>query len=153
MVKLRTEVTLRRRKFREMRNEFTDYRVAMRTIGKAIQKENRKNFILKGSGKYAPLSPEYAEQKARKVGNLPILVFSGRLRDSVTARMNGDSIFEVGRDSVTVGTKTPYAPFIQRGTRKMPARPFLFVTRAQERSFERIIQDFTDQKARQINGL
>lgn len=111
-------------------------------IARSLAKYNRTNFILKGYGKYAPLSAAYAEWKARKFPGRPILVRTGRLRDSVTdaTRPSKDTILVIKKDGMAHGSKVPYSGFVQDGTRKMPARPYLFWDDARVRIVQRILQ-------------
>lgn len=113
-----------------------------------IKKESRKNFILKGFGQYPPLSPEYFRRKQFLAPGAPILVgakpgsirdinsvigggISGKLKRSIVNKTS-DSIVLIGKRSVEFGTKAtskdgaPYPVYVQEGTKKMPARKFLF---------------------------
>lgn len=45
-------------------------------------------------------------------------VDTGNLRNSITHQMEGS-------DTVVIGTAVEYAPYVELGTRKMSARPFL----------------------------
>lgn len=54
-------------------------------------------------------------------------VDTGRLRNSITFEVTADG------DVVRVGTNLEYAAFQEFGTRKMPARPFLFPAFEEER--------------------
>jgi phage gpG-like protein len=92
-----------------------------------IKKFSKANFILKGSGQYAPLSPKYKLRKSTILPGRPILVLRGDLRDSVVD-VTSKSIVKISKDNAIVGTTVPYAGFIQGGTGKMPARPFLALT-------------------------
>ena len=47
-------------------------------------------------------------------------VDTGRLRSSIRATIGGDGL------SAVVGTDVEYAPFVEHGTNRMQARPFLF---------------------------
>lgn len=153
MVVVIERIEFKTKKFNLLKAEFQDFKFALEEVTRSYLKENRKNFILKGTGKYAPLSPKYAAQKSRKFGPLPILVVDGRLRDSVTDRQNQDSIRQVTKNIAVIGTRTPYAGFIQTGTNKMPARPFLFFTKDQEKRFTKIIEENTNKKIREINRV
>lgn len=110
-------------------------RIVMGEAARIIKKFARKNFILKGSGQYPPLSKRYAARKLAKFGKLPILVGGGanegRLRDSVISggerATHVDSILEIGDASLILGTRVPYASYNQEGTRYIPARMFLFL--------------------------
>lgn len=103
-----------------------------------IKKEARKNFILRGSGQYPPLSTKYFQRKQSLAAGTPILTgltraggISGKLKKSIIGNTT-DSIIQIGRTSLVVGTKAessrgkPYPLFVQEGTAKMSARKFLF---------------------------
>ncbi len=108
-------------------SEDVDLTSSMGESARIIKKAATANFILKGSGKYEPLSPKYVIRKARIAPGKPILVVSGKLRDSVI-KNTADSIVKISKDNAIVGTKAPPAVFIQDGTEKMPARPYLVLT-------------------------
>jgi phage gpG-like protein len=77
---------------------------------------------------WEPLSPTYAAWKAKHFPNTTILVREGRLRESVRwdgAQLGPDGVFLPSPQSVVVGTNVPYGRYHQRGTDRMPARPFL----------------------------
>ena len=44
-------------------------------------------------------------------------VDTGRLRNSITHAVEGDAVY--------IGTNVEYAPYVELGTSRMPARPFL----------------------------
>jgi phage gpG-like protein len=71
---------------------------------------------------FAPLSPRYARYKAKRYPGAPILVRTGRLFRSLTTNTD-DTIADIQPDHLTFGTRVPYALYHQLGTRKMPARP------------------------------
>lgn len=75
-----------------------------------------------GNPRFAPLSPRYARYKAKRYPNAPILTRSGRMRQSL-AGITTDSIADITPDTLTYGTRVPYALYHQTGTRKMPKRP------------------------------
>ncbi|MDM7461678.1 MAG: phage virion morphogenesis protein [bacterium] len=75
-----------------------------------------------GNPPFAPLSPRYARYKAKRYPGAPILTRSGRLRASL-ASITSDSIADASPDALVYGTRTPYALYHQYGTRKMPKRP------------------------------
>lgn len=92
-------------------------------------RESRK-FIFdksrKSPGQYKDLSPNYKKQKNKDLGfAYPILLRTGRLRDSITTK-NSESITEIGKKYLVLGTKVPYSGYHQSGTSVMPQRPFLF---------------------------
>lgn len=107
----------------------SDLRLAFELIALNWLKSNITQFTLSKSGLYPPLSPAYAERKARLFPGASILVATGRLRDSVTQRGHRDNIIEVGKQFLVMGTKTPYGIFHQSDAprRKIPLRKFLFI--------------------------
>ena len=123
-----------------------DLRFPMGEISRDIFKNTTKNFILKGTGKYPPLSPAYAKWKKKVAPTKPILVLSDRLRDSVTGSGTGDSIINIGKQTLVQGTSVPYARWVQEGTSKMPMRKFYFIDQAQAGRFERILSDYVASK-------
>jgi phage gpG-like protein len=130
-----------------------DLRFPMGEISRDIFKNTKKNFILKGDGKYPPLSPKYKAFKQKKRPSAPILVFDGDLRDSVTGTGNQDTIRNIGKQSLVQGTKVPYAKFVQEGTEFMPARKFLFIDDAQIIRFKRILQDYVTAKLEVVGNV
>ena len=122
-------------------------------ISRDIYKTTRQNFILKGEGKYPSLSKKYAERKKKEKPNSPILVYSGRLRDSVTGSGNSESIRIIGNQSLVQGTNTPYARFVQEGTKKMPERKYLFIDDAQAGRFSRILADYVAAKLEVVGDV
>lgn len=114
----------------EALNKVSDLTFAFKEIQRDWFKSNTTIFNLKGSGLYPPLSPKYQEQKDARFGRrLPILVGTGRLRDSISGRPNGDSIVEVKKDSLIMGTKVEYGIYHQSDAprSKIPLRKFLFI--------------------------
>ncbi len=107
----------------------SDLRVAFGLIAKDWRKSNAAQFSLLGNGQYPQLSAMYAARKRKEVGSKPILVRTGRLRDSVGLARNGDSIQEITKTSLLMGTKTPYGIYHQSDAprRKIPLRKFLFI--------------------------
>lgn len=84
-----------------------------------------RNVIFQGRpGKFPDLKQTTKDQKRRLFhSEYPVLVGSGRLRQSLTAPGARDNITRIGKLTATLGTKTPYANFLQFGTRNMDKRP------------------------------
>ena len=104
-------------------------RLPLRSLGERFM-ESRK-FIFdpdrKSKGKYEDLAPSTKAYKQRYIGRVyPILFFSGALASSITEKSDPYNIFLAERKNLTIGTKLDYAPYLQEGTKKMPAREFLF---------------------------
>lgn len=133
-----------RRAIDDALDQVEDLRFAFGEIARDFFKSNQAVFSLKGNGKYPPLSPAYEERKNRILGRrVPILVFSGRLRDSLTGSPNGDSIVRIGKQALIMGTKVPYGIYHQSDSprSKIPLRKFLFIDDARKMRWVRIITD------------
>jgi len=133
-----------------VQKEIKDLSFSMGESARIIKKFSTANFILKGTGKYEPLSAEYVKRKNILAPGALILVgakggkvkkgkkisgggISGKLRDSII-KSTPDSVLNIGKLSLIIGTKAkskrgaPYPFYVQNGTSKMPARPYLFLT-------------------------
>ena len=66
-------------------------------------------------------------------------VDTGALRNSITVDFYGEM-------SAQIGPHMPYAPYVEFGTRKMPAKPYLFPAFEEERP------KFEEELARAIKG-
>jgi phage gpG-like protein len=103
-------------------------RFIMGEMVRIVKKFSTENFTLKGSGKYPKLSSRYKTRKSRIKPSAPILVYSGALRDSIVGSTS-DSITRITKDSATIGTSLPYAKLLDTGTKNMPMRKPLFLTK------------------------
>ena len=136
-----------------------DLSFSMGEAARMIKKGQTGNFILKGFGKYSPLSPKYFQWKQKLAPGTPILTginsaggASGKLKKSILDN-TADSILRIGKNSLEVGTKAtsnkgaPYPTYVQEGTTKMPARKFLFLT---QRLVKQIINSIEGDIANQL---
>lgn len=114
-------------------------RFVMGEAARIIKKFTKANFILQGSGKYPPLSERYAKRKSRLRPQAPILVYDGDLRDSLVGNTQ-DSILEIGKAFLIIGTKLPYAIFLNDGTKNMPARKPIFISEKMVEQIEKVYQ-------------
>jgi hypothetical protein len=99
---------------------------------------------------WAPLSPAYAEWKARRFGSEPILVRTGALRRSLSAAR----VLRLGRGRVRVVFRVPdYAEHHHRGGGRLPRRSPVepsaddraAVRAAARRHFDAIVRRFAAQ--------
>ncbi len=114
---------------------------------------NKQIFALKGKGKYVDLSEGYKQFKKEFFGFIyPILRASGKLERSITDKKDNDAIAVVTKKEAIMGTSTktkdgaPYPSYLQYGTKRMPARPFIFKDERQYRRFYRIYVDVAAKK-------
>lgn len=95
-----------------------------------------------GSGGWAPLTPGYAAEKAKRFPGRGILHRTFALQQSLTDRGDPNMIVQIGRDELAWGTKVPYATFHQLGTRRMPRRRPVELTERARQQTVRILQRF-----------
>jgi phage gpG-like protein len=109
--------------------EVKDLTIPFTLITKSWFKGNRAIFALKGPGKYADLTENYKKQKQAKVGFVyPILRRNGALERSITDAGDSNSInYIINKSTLVLGTKVPYGPAHQFGTKVLPKRPFILL--------------------------
>ena len=98
---------------------------AFEAVGSEWLAEFRDMFHSEGSSAghpWEPLQVDYAVWKEEHFPGQTILRRTDRLYDSLTEPGGPDNIFEVGPNSVRVGTTVPYADYHHEGTPKMPQR-------------------------------
>ena len=76
----------------------------------------------------------------------PLLVRTGALRDSLTTPGAAGSVEELDGGSLTLGTRLPYAMFLQLGTRRMPARPLIVLSDERSQRWTEIISSAIEEK-------
>jgi phage gpG-like protein len=79
-------------------------------------------------GAWAGLTPVYRAWKQKMYPGKKILQLTGALQDSLTwsgTEVGPGGIFDTTENYVRVGTTIPYGKYLQEGTSKMVARPFL----------------------------
>ena len=84
-------------------------------IGRHFISTNQANYGFK------PLTPKYAKWKQKKVGNKPILVFSGKwAKEALKCRVR-----KVGKDKYVIEPINPpkYAKYHEKGEKPQPKRP------------------------------
>lgn len=106
-------------------SKVSDLRIPYTLLVKSWFQGNKAIFALKGPGKYKDLKLSTKKAKIREHGSAyPILKNSGALEQSLTEPTDSDSIAVIsGKYTLILGTKKSYAPFLQYGTKFMPARP------------------------------
>jgi phage gpG-like protein len=93
-----------------------------------------------GSGGWAPLKPRTVASKAARGLDPRILRATERLRKSLTNKTSSDQQFEYDSDSMSFGTRVPYARYHQTGTRRMPARKPVELSERNRRKVIKIVQ-------------
>ncbi len=126
-------------------------------------RSNAAIFTLKGPGKYIDLAPDsgmskydYKKAKLKAVGFIyPILKRTGVLESSITDPTDSNSVHLIlNGNTLILGTKVPYAHFLQDGTKHMPPRPVIFTNGEQSSpsdqynrsgAWKQIIQNYVKQ--------
>ena len=101
-------------------NDFTPAWEAMAEDFLSAEKAQFASSGATGSGGWSPLSPRYAAWKARRFPGQPILVRTGRLRDTLTKRPFG--VERIDPKQMAIGSDVSYGLFHQQGTDRMPRR-------------------------------
>lgn len=110
-----------------------DLRIPFREITASWYKVNMALFTFKSKGPFKDLSKKYKKVKRKKWKFVyPILKASGKLEASLTVPTDPNTIASVlNKKTLILGTKVttlkgaPYPTYLQTGTSKMPARPFM----------------------------
>lgn len=131
-----------RLRLRQVRERTADISPALNVWVDDVAEEVALNFASEGERfghAWAALSPKYAAWKAMHYPGKTILRREDRLYESLTVRPM--AVERITKDSATVGTNVPYAKYHQRGTSKMPSRPFLELTAELQRSLNNHVRD------------
>lgn len=107
-------------------------------MARLFYKIEREQFETEGGRAHAWVQAKaaYARRKARE-GHPQLLQRSGRLKSGLTGQGIG-TIFESYSKTLRLGTATPYARYLQTGTRGMPARPPVDLTEEDKLAFREI---------------
>ena len=144
IVKTKIDVDERKalNRVRFMGQRCDDFRPVFEVMATGIAARNFKNYTSNGSlvGGWKPLHPDTYRQKVRNFGTQPTLVANGRLMSKVTKRPFGYE--NIGKKSMSVGTKLPYAKYHRTGTRYMPKREFMVFDRKMVREYNRLVKRY-----------
>jgi len=119
-----------------------DMRPVFEEIAKLFFSIERRQFDSEGSygsGRWAPLSPTYADWKERNFPGQPILQRSRRLMSSLIG-VTSDTVKETSPMSFRIGTSVPYAIYHQEGTGRMPMRKVIDLTESDKREWTKVVQ-------------
>jgi hypothetical protein len=133
-------------------------RGGFKSIGASYRKEvkgiyNKQQPRLSGL-RWPDLSEDYAEQKAREYPGAPILVASGRLRDSMIKLNHPDNISKIGKLSASFGSSVPYGTYHDSLSprRKLPLRNFSIPSEGRLENFRKVLE-VTINKQFKANGI
>lgn len=117
--------------FNTLGKTIADWRPAWPEIEQVFYRIELEQFNTEGARggeRWAPLTANYGKWKEAHFPGQPILVRTGRLRRSLSVLGTGDSIREREAQSLTLGTRVPYAGFHQYGSGRRRRQP-LQITR------------------------
>jgi phage gpG-like protein len=135
---------------------------AWKAVASEFRKIEKEQFDSQGSkgasGKWAPLKTGYAAIKSARYGQQPILQASKKLYRSLTSEGAEGAVYEESATELTLGTSIPYAGHHQKGTRKMPAREVISLTRDQQQRLvqpvhEKLKQLIANARLRDLRGF
>ena len=129
-----------------LKDVFSSFSQEMKTIGDYLL-DFYSNEVYTSEGStygtpWAPLSPKYEAQKAKRWGSTTILVASGRMKGSNTL-MTTDTY-------LIVQNTTDYAIYHQQGTPKMPQRVLMVIDDTRQKQ---IVDLFTQTLKSRIESL
>jgi phage gpG-like protein len=82
----------------------------------------------------------------------PLLVRTGALRDSLTQPVAAGHVAELDRQTLTMGSRLPYALFHQTGTRRMPARPIIVLRDDRSQKWTEFIRAAIEEKTQLLGA-
>lgn len=120
------QIDLTERRFRTLKTKAMNVKPAF-DASLPIMFDNEEDiFAAEGIPSWPKLSPAYAAWKSGRYPGMPIMRRTDRLYNSLTSRTS-DTVWSTGPRSLRFGTKVPYWPVHQYGSRDgtLPARPTL----------------------------
>src|SRR5215204_252396 len=135
------------RVFRRINANFSDLTPVWEEVRDVFWEIETDQFQSKGSagasGKWKELSPKTEAAKVNKYGTFALLagtlIATEAMYKSLT-RQTSDSIVDIQRDGIAIGTRLPYAKFHQRGGGRLPQRKVIDFSEKQKTSMMKKIQ-------------
>ncbi len=122
----------------------TDLSPAFTAVARYLMGSVARNFAAEGRPKsWAALAPiTIADRQRKGYPAGPILVRSGRLKDSLTKPGAPGQVLRIGPRSIRYGSSVKYYRYHQYGTRNMPARKMMLLQRQDGSQISRIINTY-----------
>jgi phage virion morphogenesis protein len=139
MIEIKTEVQDRElmNALNRLRRKTGNLRPVMNEIAETMRSSVEENFKQEsGRGKggvWKDLAPSTLRARARKGKTGKKLQVTGQLLASLQTKFS--------EQEALLGTNKKYARFLQEGTKKMPARPFLVIQQADVQEFQKIVNE------------
>ena len=126
------------RAFNRVNEYISDFRSIWPSVTTTVYGIFNQQFASEGahgaSGTWKPLSPAYKKWKEVNYPGQPILKLTNSLYESLSSPEGLDSIYRPERDSLTIGSKVPYA------ARHQKDRPIISLTESDKREITKSIQ-------------
>jgi phage gpG-like protein len=153
------------KKFEKAIDEIQDLRIPLQLIKESWHRGNASIFAISGPGKWADLTPKYKAWKRRQIGSeYPILFLSGDLKAALTEPNDSQAVGKFPtKKTLLIGVNPDNKIFnyLNSGTRKMRARPFIILGVEQTAPaslnkrveiWTKILRDYVLQVSRPLNG-
>lgn len=131
------------RAFLRVQERIEDLRPVWDGVEREFHAIEREQFESEGSagrsGKWAPLSRKYAEQKEKKYPGAQILERTGALKRSLTSETEHSTVTKE-KQEFAIGTSLPYAKYHQRGGKHLPQREIISFSDTQRTRLMKEIQ-------------
>lgn len=125
------------RAFEVYAGEADDLTEPLQDIAESLRLSISEQFRSEGAhglgGQWPALNPAYARWKRSVVGDQPMLVFTGEMRDEMTSQ----SAFTVSPQRMIYEPNDPKAIHHQRGDGSLPAREMVALNEGDRRSWDR----------------
>lgn len=127
-----------------LEKQLRDFRPLWPKVSATFDEIEKRHFDSVGatgaSGPWAALSEPYAKWKSANYPGEPILQLTGNLMRSLTTPFNPDTIFEMTPETLTRGSKLPYASVHQK-RKTGPRRPPIDLTDLDKQNMLRSFRD------------
>lgn len=130
------------RAFSRWADQVDDWTEAFEAIADSFYEGQKQQFASEGatgSGGWKPLSPAYAERKAREFPGRPILTATGEMRGSLESRGGMLSHFRLEKRRLELGTLLDRATYHQEGAGNLPQRKVIELTDRQKDEWTKLI--------------
>jgi hypothetical protein len=131
-----------RRRMLDVSDRGIDARPAFSQIADDLMVFETRRFDTEGNGTWAPLAPTTVREKAERHLDPRILHATLALRRSLTRRGDPEQTLIIGSSFLVFGSKLKRGVYLQKGTRKMPARKPLGFNELQKRAVVKRLQRF-----------
>jgi len=123
-----------------------DQQPALAAIADDFREMIAEQFASQGGAEGTPWAPLAPSTLRRRRASPSILYATGALRRSLTEPGAADHVAELEDESLTLGTRLPYAFYHQAGTRRLPARPIIVLSEARAQRWTEIVRSAFEEK-------